>query len=531
MYNLLVVDDEKYAVKGISQGIDWSDIPFDGVFEAMDVGAAKEWFQQHRIDVLISDIEMPGCSGIELLKWVKEHSPATETIFLTGHAHFSYAQQAIQIGSFDYVLKPVDHDELKGIVRKAIRKIEEGRQQQSFNEMHKYYYKQWQSQLPILVERFWQDVIGQRVSFVPDRIQGAFDMYDIPLRVDGKIIPILISIEYWREDLDSKDEEIMEYALRKAAEEIILKEDAGAVLQDQNRLNLVFIYCGDGGLAREDLLNRCREYVRACKQYFYCHLSSYVGVETPVADIAEGLQTLLNIERNNVTLSNGVIDQKGYEEQSSAPQKLFSFSDWAILFESGKRDELLARIRDSLEQLQRDNVHSESLEAVYFGILSLIYDTLHKKGLSVREVYLPQELQDMKSATRTVQHLRAWSERVIATGTEYFANHHKDVSSVIAKVQEYIVAHLSEDLHREQIAATVYLNPAYLSRLFKKETGKSLSEYIAEARMERAKKLLVQSNDKVSNIAEAIGYVHFSHFAKMFKKITGVTPQEYRKMF
>ena len=122
MYNLLVVDDELYAVKGITQGIDWSQMDISEVFEAFNAEEAKERFALSTVDIVICDIEMPSSNGLELLEWIKENYPQTETIFVTGHADFSYARRAIHLGSFDYLLKPVDYEELKSVVSRVVTK-------------------------------------------------------------------------------------------------------------------------------------------------------------------------------------------------------------------------------------------------------------------------------------------------------------------------------------------------------------------------------------------------------------------------
>ncbi|WP_420869702.1 helix-turn-helix domain-containing protein [Cohnella ginsengisoli] len=125
--------------------------------------------------------------------------------------------------------------------------------------------------------------------------------------------------------------------------------------------------------------------------------------------------------------------------------------------------------------------------------------------------------------------MAAWALRLLAKTHAALLDRQRDASAVIAKIQSFVQDHLNEELGRDEIAKAVYRNPAYLSRLFRKETGMSLTDYIAQAKIERAKRLLTDTNDKISNIAEGLGYMHFSYFAKLFKKVTGVTPQDYRK--
>jgi two-component system response regulator YesN len=107
----------------------------------------------------------------------------------------------------------------------------------------------------------------------------------------------------------------------------------------------------------------------------------------------------------------------------------------------------------------------------------------------------------------------------------------KEVSNAVVKVLQFIEKNVNLDLNRDEIAEQVYLNPAYLSRLFRKETGKSLTDYMSELRVEKAKRQLENSNIKISDIAVSVGYSNFSHFSQLFKKLTGMSPQEYRKKY
>lgn len=118
--NLLVVDDEFYSVEGICQKIQAATLPFDSVYRAYSLAQAQECFEQTRIDVLITDIRMPKGSGLELVTWVRERGYRTVCVFLTAFAAFDYAQEALRLGGFEYLLKPVDEQELLSCVRRAI---------------------------------------------------------------------------------------------------------------------------------------------------------------------------------------------------------------------------------------------------------------------------------------------------------------------------------------------------------------------------------------------------------------------------
>ncbi|WP_158630166.1 response regulator [Cohnella sp. AR92] len=534
MLTMLVVDDEIFALKGITQGIDWSDLPFKEILEADNVKQAMKHMEEKPVDLVISDIEMPGANGMELLRWINDRFPNTQVIFLTGHARFDYAREALQLGCFDYALKPIDHEVLKDIVAKAVREIEAQRNRQSFEEMLSAYHRQWTQQLHLLVERFWQDLLADRVSLRQERLEREFELYDIPLKADGLVLPVMVSIEQWNAELNARDESIMEYAIRKAASETILGEWPGAVLQDRSGLNLILLYASPDGppVDRQALLERCNQYKADCESYFHCRISCYVSQPVPIGEIASAVDRLQQLERTNVSAASAVIDASALAEGGTAGGNgaLPNFAEWGQLIDQGGQDELIRQLEETTKRLQDEMASRETLELLHAGLLHLFYQAAHRKGISVYDALTVQELSDPQ-ASRSPQQLLQWASKSAEKFVRVFSDKPRDSSAVIAKINAYIQDNLHRDLSRDDIANEVYRNPAYLSRLFRKETGLSLSEYIAQKRIEEAKRMLVETNLKVSNIAEGLGYQHFSYFAKLFRKFTGLTPQDYRKKY
>ncbi|MDQ0878521.1 two-component system response regulator YesN [Paenibacillus sp. V4I3] len=428
MYNLLVVDDELYAVKGITQGIDWSEIDISEVFEAFNAEEAKERFTLSAVDIVICDIEMPSSNGLELLEWIKENYPQTETIFVTGHADFSYARRAIHLGSFDYLLKPVNYEELKAVVSRVIQKL-------IIDRTYKKYSSLFESHKPLMEERFWQEFFANRMSPSETQLEELITKYQLNISSQFSILPILISVELWQKELTVREEEILEYALRNAASELIIKGDQGCVIQDRRGHNIVILYEKHGeSMDIEELTRRCESYLSACNQYFYCHLSCYVGTVSTFHNLLKTYVSVLEMERSNVTQSNKVLAQ-----------------------------------------------------------------------------------------------FNQWSQRIVTLGTDILQVEDREKASVIQKIYDYIDEHLQDELSREQIAEYVHFNSAYLSRLFRKETNTSLTDYILEKRMNKAKLLLISTNIKISDVSSLVGYGDIPHFTKMFKRNVGLTPQEFRK--
>ncbi|MFD0710974.1 helix-turn-helix domain-containing protein [Paenibacillus sp. GCM10027626] len=525
MYKMLVVDDILYAVEGVVGSHDWTTLGIDETLEAYDVPTAVKIMESRPIDVLICDIEMPEKNGFDLLEWVVEHSPRTVAILLTGHAEFEYAKRAIRLGSFEYLLKPVDYDELYRTVAMALGEVSKEQESERFRDRYNEQVVKWEAQLPLLVERFWQDVVNQRLLLTPETLGRMLELYRIPEEAVGRVIPVLISVEEWKGELSARDEEIMEYALRNAAKDILL-HSGGAVVQDRNGINIAILYGGASALFEAELQQACDAYLEVCRTYFGCQLSCYIGAAVTIADVASQVKALKGLERRNVGTPHSVQFLSKAGDERSPHFAAASFQDWGVLLESCKREELLRRIESYFAEVEKELSHHELYEEFHYGFLYMLHSLFHRKGLTLSDVY---ESGMQPPVGR--QQWKGWALRLAGEGIDYLERHDASSSALIRKIKTYIREHLDGPCTREDIAASVYLNPAYLSRLFKKETGSTLSDYIAAERMSKAKKLLAETQLKIVNISEAVGFANFSYFTQSFKKVVGMVPQEYRKNF
>jgi two-component system response regulator YesN len=534
MYNLLIVDDEVYAVEALMKRIDWSKLGYSGIYSAYDADEAMVIMGTVKIDALLCDIEMLGSNGLELVDWVNEQYPLIVSVFLTGHADFSYAQQAIRLGSFEYLLKPVNYDHLQNVMLKVLDRLEELKKVEQFDETYQTHVKLWEKQKPLLTERFWQDVLAQRLLPTTENLKHLLPFYNLSFTPNTLILPILLSVELWNKEFNLRDEEIMEYALRNAAAELFLNSVSGDIIQDRNGIHFILIYLTEGkGLEMNGLQTTCEAYIENCARLFYCSLSCYVGKPVLIRELSQSYHALLNLEASNIANMKVVQFQQEQEVNFSYRSKAPVFIDWAnwaVLFELGKKDELMNRIEAVLTGLQDQTNTLETIDKLYHSVLHMVYEVSYKRGWSVKEFIGSKKWLGEASATRSIAQFKMWAAQVISAGADYIHSHELDNSSIIEKIKQYVLTHLKE-VTREGIASYVHLNPAYLSRLYKKETGQTLMDFIIYEKMTQTKIMLTESNIKISDICESMGYDNFSHFGKMFKKQVGIPPQEYRKQY
>lgn len=529
MLKLLLIDDEIYVLRAMVKSVDFSALGFDEVHQAMGANEAMRTLQEHDIDLIICDIEMPGMNGLDLIEWVNEHYPEVETIFLTGHAEFSYAKKAVQLGSFEYLLKPVKPEELSAIVKQAVDKISKDREAAGLLKKSQKYQTLWELQKAVVVERFWQNLLSGRIVVSQDNLQAV----NLPLQEHSRILPILISIEEWHREFSLRDEETLEYALRNAASELLLGGFAGDIIKDENGILFALVYeTSEGSPVPERFSDACREFTEACSRYFYCTVSCYIGQTVPFHGLTEVYHRLIELEQENLSspLSVQQLNQPLSQASKTKSPLAIPWSDWVVLFETGNREELLKRLHQLLADMQECGADTETASSLYHALLYMIYHVAHKNGLSVKEWSGLRERSGELTAIRSISQLKVWAEKLIDTGSRYLDNQRNESSQMIERTKQFIIDNL-KDVTREKAASYVHLNSAYLSRIFKRETGQSLIDFIIQAKMDRAKILLTESNRKIVDVCEEIGYENYSHFGQAFKKKVGISPLEYRKRF
>lgn len=530
MLKLLIVDDEWFAVKAIEKSVDFAALGIVEVYTASGANEAKAVLETHDVDLMICDIEMPGMNGLELTRWANERRPGVETIFLTAHAEFSYAQTAVRLASFAYLLKPVKPEQLAATIEEAAAKIAANRETSDIVEASRIYRRMWESQRAIVVERFWQNLLSGRTAPSLERLQSV----QLPLTPESHVLPILISVEQWHREFSARDEDMMEYALRNAAAELMLKDFAGDVMKDESGILFALIYGGDdgGGLTPERFEGACRAFIEACRKYFYCTVSCYIGHAAPVSALTDVYHRLIELERDNVASPSAVFRLDAPRAAVSSGKRTppaLPWSDWVVLFESGNRDELRRRIRALFDEFRAAHADVESASALYHALLHMVYHVAHKNGLSVKEWPSLRNRPGL-TAIRSISQLQAWAEWLIDAASRDLDRHRDESSALIERTKAYIHANL-KDVTREKVADHIYLNSAYLSRLFKRCTGQTLIDFIIHAKMEKAKQLLTETNMRIVDICEEIGYENYSHFGQAFKKRVGMSLLDFRKRY
>ncbi|WP_411736349.1 response regulator [Paenibacillus sp. M2] len=442
---LLIVDDGHYVVEYMKHLLDWNTFGIDQIETMTNSIEARDMLTQNHIDILITDIRMPEVSGIDLLQHIHQHNLPTKVIILSGYSEFEYAQQGIRLGALDYLLKPVDKDDVEKAMSKAINNIAKTRPAQSvawenFDGLE--YLLSLLGHNETLRKQYdaYTEFLGER-CFCCFKLEGFTQEHeDVIKRTVGDKLDRLV----W-----TAGTRLFALVPQEAAGELTIKLEQSVVsppflLADRNVTRQMFY--------------RFFHNEEVCPEDF-------IGIfnHSPSCGDWESAGNII----------------KKYDQIRLQKQKIIFLME-TILY---------------VYLADKDWEASETADWIFNQLR-------HPDELSLT-------LLDRVSKIRT--------------------NKQMSIRTIVDKVQTYIEDHLSHGLSLDELGKVAHLHPVYFSKLFKQETGENVSNYISRKRLEKASQLLQDSELRVADIAQMVGYRKNQYFIQLFKVEYGVTPYQYRR--
>lgn len=534
--NILIVDDDRFVITALKKNIDWENLGITGVFTAGNIYQAQELFHSHEIDILLSDIEMPGGSGLELLSWLRQEHCEVQAIFLTNYANFNYAQKAIALQSFEYYLKPIEFDKLSLIIQKAVHKVHEVKEVSQIRKAGKL-WNQHESQRCI---SFWQDYfkllqLKECFDLQPLLAQHhiAYSGSDLFLCCIADLFPCRLSkqleLDTLRDQLPDLTERFCLTVSDACRDHQFYLETVTAHPSCRERFYLVFRFPKEDQ-ATPKQFHGILEQIRtdfynssACNLILrYGALRSFSGLVSAIWELSEKSDQLLFSYNRVLCLS----DLKSVSDSKPA----LNMTALECHLQSGNPEGFL----DTVSQYVRRCIRNDCMSAAVAAQLRLDVTQLVFSYLSQNEI-LAHNLFDNKTyaalsenAQRSIPDLENFLHYIGCTALNY-VHFSASKASVVETIRQYIEKNYADDISRSDFADIVYLNPDHIARIFRKETGVSLGSYIIQKRIEVAKNLLENTGFPINSVADKVGYGNYSYFTKLFKKETGFTPNEYRQ--
>ncbi len=519
---LLIVDDQLSVVRGLLCGVSWADMGIAQVFTAQNALDARAVIKQESVDIVLCDIEMPVESGMDLFRWVKSSGYLPYFIFLTSHADFSYAQEAIRLGAFDYVVQPAPYAEVERVVKKALDQIEKDRSENVKLDYGRMFGEQKKTILG--------DAIG---SFLKGR-GGAAYMQSLAAMELGPALDehcwlVLIHINRWHDNAELWEMNLLELSLENVVSEIFTSQgqNAGFAYMEPDVFAMVLWGRGGKEMPKSKLMQHLQFFSSACGQYFRCDTACYISGPDVFEMTPKHWEELCNQKGDNVLNKSGIFDVEAERTAIKHTYRMPRIRHWHDLFKDGYCDAVEQEALELLDELCVGGaMNQEMLFDFYQDFMQMIYVTAAETGQALKDIFQSYEAMELyRGGMKSVEQMK----RLIHYVTGYFkGSGAADCKTLVQDVMDYIAENLEEELRRDELAAHCHVNADHLTRVFKKETGLSLKEYITTEKMKAAQGLLRTTNLPVSFVAAKMGYCNFSHFSYAYKKAMGRSPQEER---
>ncbi|CAH1194489.1 HTH-type transcriptional activator RhaR [Paenibacillus auburnensis] len=544
MIEILLVDDESYVTESIAQTIPWEEIGVYKVHQAASGAAALEIMEQQDIDILVTDISMPGMSGLQLIETASERWPNLRSILLTGYSDFGYAKKAIQLQAFDYILKPVNDDEFIKSISGAIESLRD--EWEAHDKYHMLMYNR-KASYSVLRANLMHDLLLGRV--MSERALAAkLAEYEIAFDTETQAAMLMIQLGKHYTAMDHHSISLMEYAIGNIAEELFKESfrvwfckaphDCLILLVEPNAQMQQLI-----GLSEQYETLRQRT-LKALIDSFRASVSNYLKGDISLivtewfafpeglpAAYRSGLSSMF-LAAHNEAGSVLFLEDKHIQELVAIKslESLYRPPTLIHLLESKQWDTAREKITDVFRDMKSARFSREHLYEVFLSITNAFMYIAHKGGQFISQIdqYALDPLLT-QSIIVSFDRLQDWAldmlgklEKELSESDQYTKSY------IIKQVHELVGNHTGHDLSVKTIADHVYLHPVYLSKVYKAETGEGLGDYIIRMRMERALYLLKNTNKKIYEITTELGYQNPQYFSKMFKKHYGMTPNEFR---
>ena len=535
---LLIAEDELWLRKRLVSTIDWSSYGISEVYEAEDGGEALEIALKEKPDIVITDIRMPELSGIDLMKKLNENSIFSKMIVVSGYDDFEYAQGALRMGAINYLLKPVDEEELLDSVKRCVEELKKEKNKETV-------FDKQSAASEMLMEHIYEDLIFETSEKRTEELLQKLSRKEIgfPFQSAAVVNMQVREHTFFVNDKVKSDMWSVYQWLRRN-----LQEDCYECQYLYMRgSQIVLLLFGDDLEAK--FMERVENWVQLILEALQKELNiSLFMAAGDVTDDFSGIHRSYEMAQKKIKEKRAeekrilaLRNQETEQELNTRFDDVYGEYDFKLLIKEIRngdsekaQTELQAILQSSSRRLQSADMMK--LQLFYMNFINRIAGAcLPECEAYADELAMPcmtvmRELIYIGSDTIVTEMwdcLRKFVEKLVEV---YQENNGKRKHWMIDQVLQYVEENYNTALSTRDIAGRFFMNTSYFSKLFHEQMGCTFSNYLINVRVEKAKMMLTQTNMKLYDIAEAVGYTNVQYFSTIFKEKEGLTPSAFRQM-
>ncbi|RHN88953.1 response regulator [Ruminococcus sp. AM12-48] len=504
--NILIVDDEKYEGILMEKSVAWESEGFHIMGNVQCAEDALALMEKQTPDIVYTDINMPRIDGLELSRRIRETYPAVHIVIVTGYREFEYAREAIHIGVEEFLLKPIQSDELLAAAVKLREQILKEREQQS-KDVEIY---------PVLCQELLRRIVTGYIK--SEEAEEKLSEYQIRLWKNKGVRGALLIMDLEDHDILLKLLEIMNEALGE--------KNYGYFSLEKNK---IFFVVEETPEIKKLLGNAFEQITELGKDgtvatSVSCYYEEIDDSPKILSECEEALVDTMRDERKTLIFYEDYIE---YMQQISHSYPV-NFDSYRIAVKSGDQEAAVGFIDHYLEQYIFNGPlmisQLRNLGVLLFHNTMSVLKESNKHLDNEEQVKILENISGINTLQEFCRTLYALIEGTIQT-----ISRNAGGNTVAQKAQEYIEQNLDrEKLSLNLIASDLFVNASYLSRIFKQSVGESITKYIMRKRVEKSMELFDTTDLKVYEVAAAVGMPDAHYFGTSFKKYTGKTVNEYK---
>lgn len=522
MYKALIVDDEQMIRMGIKEGIDWKKLGISETYTAASASEALKIIEENKPEIMITDISMSEMTGLDLIREIRRRGINMRILVLTGYDSFSYARQCLRMQVQNFLLKPVDEEELSDNIRQQAEYLDEVRRREELDQSKKRAEgSRQQAELERVMYRF--------ISRESEDIEEVNSVCGLDRERKMQIAVLIPDIEV---NCGEEEKYFRLTTIKNICMGMVDSRGTGITFPDAAGHIVVVMYLRDGN---DDITEAMDEIKGILAD------EDDAGVHIVLGSVVKGLEELYLSYNDAIYLMNSrqaefsKLEKNGYDSilrpgQTKDRQRIFRevFDEFKKAMTENTSDcnyvmHVFERFRQAADAY---NISDNSLKRLCFELASAVMFAYSMNTGETQEHLLAGMNRALLGSGReeTLNVTDGFFSTLLGDGASG-----KESNEIVSKAKSFIGEHLGENLSVATLAEKFYVSPNYFSRLFKRIAGEGCNEYIVRMRIEKSKTLLETTTLKTGRIALAVGYNDTNYFSIAFKKHTGVSPTKYRE--
>lgn len=532
LYRIILVDDEEEVRKGIIRKIDWETLGFQVVGDAENGQDALEKIEQLEPDVVMTDIRMPYMDGLTLTSWIRQKYPSVKVLIFSGFDDFEYAQQAIKLNVTEYILKPVNVEELTQILNRVRENLDqEIEQRRDVDRLRESYL----NSLPILRELFLNDMV--RGNMPAEDIRQKLEEYKIDILGAEKWLTAVINVE---------NETAEETGLTLHQEKELIPISVKSLLEDNlkdycrftafnSAVGITLIAAVDGEKKQTSLIDLLGDICKEIKRILQVTVTIGIGYFCmDLEQLPAAYQSAVDALGYQEIVGTGNIIYINDMEPVSRGKLQLETRDEADLIAAvkfGTREKIEAAARSFASRMESARVHMRQQQVYQMSIINCLIRLMQQQDLDLGAMFGTDEMYGKVIYGNMKPEKFASVITEVGCRMNEAMNRERDKTAkkVILEAKQYILDHYQDpELSVDVMCRQLHMSTAYFSTVFKRETGQTYIAYLTEVRLDKAVELLNTTDDKTYVIAQKVGYQEQNYFSYVFKKRFGISPTKFR---